>query len=207
MSEVQRQKYPNVGVILIARQTSSRLPNKVLKKINGKTILEIILEKVQEVSDNYIFAVPDTPGNSGLRNFLDLKGLNYLAGSESNVLDRFVKASTELTTPYVQRLNCDNLLFDPEYFKRCYEEIEYSHSIFTNVKRCENHSGASVEIVEKSKCLLDREPNEYEKEHVFPYFYNNEDLLIKHLTCPEGESIFPIDTEADFQKAEALLDD
>ena len=46
MLEVRQEKSSKVGVVLIARQTSLRLPNKVLLKINGKALIEIILEKV-----------------------------------------------------------------------------------------------------------------------------------------------------------------
>ena len=51
---------PNIIAIVQARQNSSRFPNKVLKKINGKSILEIInsrLHKSKKISD-IVFAIP-----------------------------------------------------------------------------------------------------------------------------------------------------
>ena len=45
MLVVQQNELDKVGVVLIARQTSSRLPNKVLLEINGKKITNIFISK------------------------------------------------------------------------------------------------------------------------------------------------------------------
>ena len=37
-------------IVVQARQTSKRLPNKVLKKIGSKTICEIILKRLKNVN-------------------------------------------------------------------------------------------------------------------------------------------------------------
>ena len=71
MLVVQQNELNKVGVVLIARQTSSRLPNKVLLEINGKKLIEIILEKVLLNTKNYIFAIPENNENLILRNFLE----------------------------------------------------------------------------------------------------------------------------------------
>ena len=111
----QQDELNNVGVVLIARQTSSRLPNKVLLEINGKKLVEIMLDKVLLNTKDYIFAIPDNHDNRVLRDFLEDNGYNYFAGSEQDVLGRFIEASKKLSSEYIQRLNCDNLLFDPSY--------------------------------------------------------------------------------------------
>ena len=58
----------NVGNIIIvqARQTSKRFPNKVLKKIGGRSICEIILKRLKKCKNinKIIFAIPDNSKNS-----------------------------------------------------------------------------------------------------------------------------------------------
>ena len=203
MLEAQQKESSNVGVVLIARQTSSRLPNKVLLDIDGKNMLEIILGKVLLNTDKYIFAVPDNYENRSLRSFLEVNKYNYYAGSENNVLERFIESANFLKAKYIQRLNCDNLLFSPDYMKRCYEMLNDEYDVHTNV-RCKNHSGSSVEIVKKEKCHLSSSPTDFEREHVFPYFYSNNDLKVARLECPK-EIVFPIDTNSDFKKAKSEL--
>lgn len=196
---VQQEELNNVGVVLIARQTSSRLPNKVLREINGKKVVEIILDKVLVNAKDYVFAIPDNSENRGLRDFLKDNGYCYFAGSEHDVLRRFIGASKHLGNKYIQRVNCDNLLIDPSYMKKCYESLGNDLDIYTNVD-CSNHSGSSIEIIRKEKCVITREPNDYETEHIFPYFYADKSLSIGRLKCPERK-VFPIDTDSDFKKA------
>ena len=196
---VQQNESDSVGVVLIARQTSSRLPNKVLLEINGTKLVEIILEKVLINTNEYIFAIPDNAENHGLRDYLESKNYSYFAGSEHAVLERFIDASKRLSSNYIQRLNCDNLLFDPSYMARCYESLASGSDVYTNVN-CSNHNGSSIEIIRKNKCEINRKPTGYESEHVFPYFYADESLSKVELECPQ-QTVFPIDTENDFRKA------
>ena len=200
MLAVQQNELNRVGVVLIARQTSSRLPNKVLLEINGKKIIEIMLEKVLLNTKDYIFAIPENDENLILRNYLEKNGYHFFAGSENDVLGRFIKASKKLNSKFIQRLNCDNLLFNPSYMRLCYESLDDNSDVYTNIDY-PNHSGSSVEIIRKEKCLITRDPTDYEAEHVFPYFYANEDLSIARLQGPK-ETVFPIDTKSDFEKAE-----
>ena len=203
MLAVQQNELSKVGVVLIARQTSSRLPNKVLLEINGKKLVEIILEKVLINTRDYIFAIPENDENLILRNFLEENSYPYFAGSEKDVLGRFIGASKKLNSKYIQRLNCDNLLFNPFYMRRCYEFLDDSSDVYTNIDH-PNHSGSSIEIIRKEKCLLTRKPTDNESEHVFPYFYADEDLSIVRLQGPK-EKVFPIDTESDFEKAKTFF--
>ena len=202
MLVAQQESKISVSVVLIARQTSSRLPNKVLLDFGGKKLIEVVLEKVLINTEDYIFAIPDNEDNFELKKFLNNKGYRYFAGSEHDVLGRFVQASQNLDGTYIQRLNCDNLLFDASYIAQCYQSLYGESDIYTNVN-CVNHSGTSVEIIRKDRCVLSRQPTAYESEHVFPYFYANTELSTGKLECPTRD-VFPIDTEADFEKALAL---
>ena len=49
-----------VGAIIQARVTSSRFPNKILKKIKGKTLVEILFKRIKKSKkiNNIIFAIP-----------------------------------------------------------------------------------------------------------------------------------------------------
>lgn len=203
MVELQQSESNKVGVVLIARQTSSRLPNKVLMEIAGKTILETILEKALRNTCEYVVAVPDSYENRNLRSFLRDRKINYISGSELNVLDRFVDAAASLDATYIQRLNCDNLLFDPGYVAQCYENVDGTVDIYSNV-HAPNHTGQSIEIIKKDKCFISRVPTKHEAEHIFPYFYNSRDLSRSQLSAPK-HTLFPIDTREDFDKARELM--
>ena len=46
----KKYRMKNIGILVFARSNSKRLPNKVLKKILNKSLLEIVLIRVKKVS-------------------------------------------------------------------------------------------------------------------------------------------------------------
>ena len=153
----------NLHIIIQARLTSRRLPNKILRKIKNKTIIE-----------NIIIAIPDTKKNNILNNFLKKKGFNVERGSETNVLMRFYNIAKKYKMKNIMRLTSDCPLID---FKICNnlikiffkEQLDY---IFTGNKfadglDCEVFNFKSLEkSYQESKSNVD-------KEHVTTYIKRN----------------------------------
>ena len=51
----------DIFIFIQARETSSRLPRKVFKKIGNKSVIEIILDRLKKTmisKDNFIFLIP-----------------------------------------------------------------------------------------------------------------------------------------------------
>lgn len=99
--------------IIQARMGSSRFPGKVLEHINNKPIIKYIsetLEKLKECNkiDEYIFAVPDSPENKPLWDFLENEKINLFKGSNNDVLDRYYKCAIENKADVILRLCGDN---------------------------------------------------------------------------------------------------
>ena len=53
----------HIGIILQARSNSKRLPNKVLKKIKNKTILELIIHRLRNISGTKLLIATTTSKN------------------------------------------------------------------------------------------------------------------------------------------------
>src|ERR1019366_2392376 len=92
-----------------ARVGSSRLPNKVLKKINGETLLEIHLDRILKSSkiDGLIIATTINKNDDAIVNICNDMQLPYYRGSENNVLDRFYQAAVKKNPTHVVRLTSD----------------------------------------------------------------------------------------------------
>ena len=76
-----------------ARLGSSRLPNKVFKKIANKNLLEWQIERLtksKEISDIIISTTTENKDDE-IENFCIKNNLKYYRGSENNVLDRLSK--------------------------------------------------------------------------------------------------------------------
>ena len=99
---------------LEARMTSSRLPNKIFKKINDIKIIELLIKRIKKIRyiDNFFIAIPLSKTNNKLANFLNRKKINYFRGSENNVLERIVKGGEKYKADILVRLTCDNPLVD-----------------------------------------------------------------------------------------------
>ena len=197
-----------VDIICIARQTSSRFPNKIFAKINGRPMIELIVGKLNKTKANIIFAIPNNTNNDELADYLKKNSINFVRGSENNVLERFSNAASYAKADYVQRFNCDNLLFDIEYMVKMHKIVNDhpSNDIFTNTQ-CSNHSGQSIEIIKRNLCYPIKEPSLYEQEHVFPYFYRIYKKKFE-LPCP-AKKMFPVDEPNQLEEVvkNNLLDD
>jgi len=106
--------------IIQARIGSTRLPGKVLKKINGKSMLEQVINRVKLAKkvDKVVLAIPDTSKDDVLLKLA--KGLNTVCirGSEKNVLSRFLKAAKETKAKIIVRITGDCPLIDPRIIDR-----------------------------------------------------------------------------------------
>lgn len=93
---------------------STRLPGKVLKKINGKPILEYVINRVKlsKNLDKVILVVPNTSQDDIL--FELAKKLNTICvrGSEENVLSRYIKAAKKVKADVIVRITADCPLID-----------------------------------------------------------------------------------------------
>ena len=78
-------------LIIQARINSKRFPMKVMKKINGKTLIEIMLNRLKRSKyiNKIVFAIPNNKENQNLYNFLKKLSCNIHLGNEKNVLKRF----------------------------------------------------------------------------------------------------------------------
>ena len=110
-------KYRMDNIIFIqARMNSTRLPEKILKKISGKTILEIILERLENIGDirQKILVTGPSEKNQKLVDESNRLGLDFFCGSEENLLDRYYQACCVFNAENIIRVTGDNPLVDSE---------------------------------------------------------------------------------------------
>ena len=166
----------DLHVIIQARLTSRRFPNKMLRKIKNKTIIEIMMLRLKKFKyyKNIIIAIPNTKKNNILNNFLKKKGFNVERGSETDVLMRFYNIAKKYKMKNIMRLTGDCPLID---FKICNslikiffrERLDYiaTGSKFADGLDCEIFNFKSLEkSYQKSKSNTD-------KEHVTTYIKKN----------------------------------
>ena len=82
-------------VIIQARMNSSRLPGKVLLKVNKKTLLEYLIERVKKINfiNKIIIATTNNKSDKKIINLCKKLDIKYFCGSEKNVLKRVYDAA------------------------------------------------------------------------------------------------------------------
>ncbi len=164
-------------LIIQARSSSKRFPNKVLYPIKKKpVIIRVILNalKSKKVS-KLLIATSNNRSDDELVNFLKKKNFNVFRGSLSNVADRLLKAAQINNSKYFIRISGDSPLIDYKIIDRAikiFKKDKKNKDLITNVFPRTFPSGQSVEII-KTKILKENlsKMSKSEKEHVTTFFY------------------------------------
>jgi len=101
--------------IIQARRGSSRLPDKILKPIAGKSILQHVIERALHIEgiDTVVCATVANANNQTVMTLAEKAGAASFAGSEQDVLDRYYRAAKEYQADIVMRITADCPLIDP----------------------------------------------------------------------------------------------
>ena len=96
------------NIIIQAREGSTRFPLKVLQKINNKTILQILYERLtfSKKTNKIIFSIPKKNNDNLIRHLKELK-YEYFLGDEKDVLSRYYNTSTKFPSDIIVRITAD----------------------------------------------------------------------------------------------------
>jgi glutamate-1-semialdehyde aminotransferase/spore coat polysaccharide biosynthesis protein SpsF (cytidylyltransferase family) len=167
-----------VLVIIQARYNSTRFPGKVVKKINNKTILEILIKRLikSKYVSKIIVACSKNQKDKAIINVCKKIGINYFSGSEDDVLDRFYKAAKKYKEKNIVRITADCPLIDPKIV-----DDVINNFFLNNVDYASNTNpptfpdGLDVEVFKFSalkEAYINAKKSE-EREHVTPFIINN----------------------------------
>lgn len=190
-----------------ARLNSKRLPGKMLKKIEEKTILEHCMETAFQLeADSYHLLVPA----SETKEFFPIAsklGWSYLTGSEDNVLSRFVDAIELSKCDIVVRVTGDKVIGAIDYVRNAISNSEH----YDLISYEENPLLSTTYCVIKSEILLRAAKEVNDKkclEHVKPCInYLGGNHLIINIPQPlrKYNYNFTIDTQEDFDKISKMF--
>jgi len=202
-----------LGIIIQARIGSTRLPNKVMAKIEGKTVLEHVIGRAKLIKncDAIILAVPDTKENNVLAESLRNSGALIFRGSENDVLDRYYRAAKAFNLDAVARITADCPLLDPAISEKVIELYKKGgYDYVSNVYPPTFPDGYDIEVfsfisLENSWQTADLES---EREHVTPNIAKNAPSERRaNLFCDSGDYSklrFTIDESKDYDFIKAI---
>jgi spore coat polysaccharide biosynthesis protein SpsF (cytidylyltransferase family) len=107
-------------VVVQARMGSTRLPGKVLERVGSVPLLAFLLRRLAPLKPecDLVVATSDLSRDEAIVEVAEAEGVSVSRGSESDVLDRFVRAAAPLSPEVVVRLTADNPCVDAALVKR-----------------------------------------------------------------------------------------
>ena len=202
----------NYLAIIQARIGSTRYPGKVLKKINGKTLINILsarLSKSKKI-DKIIFAIPDDSKNNKLYTAIKKIGYECYRGSEFNVLDRYYKAAILYKAKNIIRITADCPLIDPALVDLVIKKYENTKVDYcSNVNPPTYPDGLDTEVfsLDSLKKIYNNNKNKIDLEHVTTAYKNTKKYKTSNLENDKNFSFhrWTIDQEEDFNLIKSIL--
>jgi glutamate-1-semialdehyde 2,1-aminomutase len=160
--------------IVQARMGSTRLPNKVMKTIGEKPMIELLLQRLARAAeiDEIVVATSEDARNLPLVQCVRALGYRCVQGSENDVLDRFHRAAQTAGADIVVRITGDCPLVDPALVDEAVRGFKAAGvDYFSNVAPPTYPDGLDIEVF--SFPALERAAREtdkqFDREHVTPY--------------------------------------
>ena len=206
-------KDPKIDVIIQARMGSVRFPGKTLKKIKDKTLLERVIDRANKIRgiSEIIVATTNRRNDEAIVDHCKKLGVSYYVGSETDVLNRLVKASQEHSSDIVIRLTADNPFLEPSEIDSLIQKHLKNENDYTLSFGYPLGSSGEVFGVEGLIKVSNLTKDKLSHEHPGVYFLNHpEEFKIEADKAPKKRD-FPeirltIDVPKDFKTAENIID-
>ena len=122
----------NSDIFIPARLNSKRFPKKHLKKINGESLIKLLVKRLEKSKKirHVIVCTTNQESDDELISFLENEGILTFRGSEKDILDRFLEAAKYFKTDIIVDVEGDKIYTDPKYIdiiaeKFLKSEVEY----------------------------------------------------------------------------------
>lgn len=209
---------PSITAGLIqARLGSTRLPGKILKTVNGRSLLERLIERLRRAATLDVIGVVTTgsPNDDPIAEWCRSAGVYCFRGSDRDLLDRYYRAARELGAAAVVRLTSDCPLLDPDVVDTAvtaFHEHPGGLDVLATTEPLPNTypDGMDVTVIAfnalEQAWLRAEKPSE--REHVTFYFFNDgAGFRTRRLDLPQDRSgyRFCIDYPDDFDLLNELF--
>lgn len=195
-----------IGLVLQARNGSTRFPRKMLAELAGKKAIEWVFERLADLKvDQKVLVTSELEEDTPLAEIAFLHGWEVIRGSPTDVLSRYAKAVDTFSLDIVIRITGDCPLIDPYLIQKALEkaiEKDTDYLVLSGII-----DGFDVEVIKGEWVLKAHKKAKLpsEREHVSPYirkskkakklFYrlHEEDLSHIHLSLDYPEDLIVIE--------------
>lgn len=207
------------AALIQARMNSTRLPGKVLKPIQGISVIEIILHRLMRALtlDEILVVTSLMPEDDVLAEVVAASGVRCFRGDEDDVLDRYYQAAAKHGVDHIVRLTGDCPLIDPQTVDKVVESYHSSDADLVSNQLSESYpDGLDVCVFsfESLRTAWMQATLPSDREHVVTWIINqarqnpSSTVQIQDLPCPENlfDERWTLDEPDDYQFFLALAE-
>lgn len=177
-----------VGCIIQARMSSTRLPGKVLLKLDRQnTVLDYVIQQIGYCKNikKIIIATTSLKEDDPIEEFAKTKGILYFRGDVLDVLDRYYKCAKLFSLSIIVRITADNPLIDPILVDKAIKKFKSNSCDYASNAIIRSFPyGTETEVFSFTSLgkVWNNAKKYSEREHVTPYFYNHpEKFKVLHI--------------------------
>lgn len=198
--------------------TSTRLPGKILKQVLGKSLLAYQIERLKRAKfvDGIVIATTTNKEDDVLVAFCQAHDIDFVRGSEPDVLGRYALAAKKFQADVVVRVTSDCPLIDPEVmdrvistYLRLADKLDYASNclIRTYPRGLDTEVFSSQVLQELDHTVMAQN----EREHVtLNIIRHPEKYRCLSVECEEGDFSahrWTVDTAEDFELIRCILEE
>lgn len=203
-----------IVAIIQARMGSTRLPGKILKKVNGRPLLSYQLERLQQSNyiNDLVIATTIDEKDDLIVEFCKKNNILWYRGSEEDVLARYYETAKTFKADVIVRITSDCPVIDVQVVDKtiwCFRNNNFEY-VSNTVERTYPR-GLDTEVF--TFAALEKAYNEAtlarDREHVTAYFYTNPDVFKIGSVRNEvdySKYRWTVDTEEDFQLINNIIE-
>ena len=205
-------------LIIQARMQSSRLPGKVLRPLRGKPMLAWVIERASRsrCMDSCMVATTEDPADDPIETWCRENNVPVYRGSQFDVLDRYYQAALSAEADVIIRVTADCPLIDAALIDELFaffrkEDADFAANRLPPPWHRTYPIGLDAEIVSMPmlKKAWETASEKYEREHVMPWFYDQEGrcrvrIMDNALDC--GQHRWTVDTPEDYRMMQLLFE-
>jgi|TARA_B100000315_G_C14525551_1_gene563644 spore coat polysaccharide biosynthesis protein SpsF (cytidylyltransferase family) len=192
---------------------STRLPGKVLKDINGKPLIEILLHRLSlsKKIDKIILATSKNSEDNLLTEIVQQLGFDVYRGSEHDVLDRYYQASIKYNPKVIIRVTGDCPIIDPKLvdsviYKFLISNVNYASN--TMPRTFPDGLDLSVFSFSTLKLTWIKAKSDYDREHVTSFMRTDNQFSRINVSNPKDYSKerWTVDEKEDLSVITEIID-
>jgi spore coat polysaccharide biosynthesis protein SpsF (cytidylyltransferase family) len=129
--EIERRITMNCAIFLTIRIRSTRTPNKALLEINGETVTDILIKRLQKTKIPIILCTTDEPEDRKyLKPIADKYGLGYHEAPAGNIIKQHLDCAKKHGIDFIINQDGDDILSTPEVIQAVYNHTTGKKHIF-----------------------------------------------------------------------------